>query len=711
MCADNHYDRPYRGASNKYICSFIPLVIVLALTGCEVGDKAAPTSPAVSTATSPEKPVASVDPDPNPPASVVKPEPKVELFPGTGSFVGRQASGNRGGASVGTQGDITLNFIGMDVQDVAKVILGDYLKLNYEIAANVQGSITLQTSKPLQRSQVLPVLEQVLRLNDMALVHTNGIYKVVPLTNAHSTSGPINGPGSHVRGYGIEVVPVHYISASEMQKLLEPLAPVQGTIHVDAARNILIIEGTEDERQTLRENVALFDSDWLSGMSYALYTPNYTDAGELTKELEQILGGTSSPIAGVVKLVPIDRLNAILAISPQARYLEQLKAWVSRLDRPGQGSDKRVYIYYVQNGRATDLAATISKVLFGTSGSQSASGSNSRSAFIADSTPSQQSVMGKSGMPQSNQVALPTGSMTSMSGATITADETNNALAILATPAEYSVIESALHQLDSAPMQVYLEAVIAEVTLTNDFQFGVQYFYNPGSGSSMTLSNSSTSAIAQSFPGFSYLFTRGSNIKLILNSLSTRTHVEVISSPQIMVLNNQTATLQVGDKVPIATEQTVSTVTSSSSIVNSIQYQDTGVILKVTPRVNRSGMVMMDISQEVSEVTTTTSSEIDSPTIQQRKISTTVSVPEGETFALGGLIKNNKTQSKSGLPYLQRIPYLGSIFGDNEDNSTRTEMMVLITPHVINSTDKARAVTAELRRKLAEVQPLLDQVH
>jgi general secretion pathway protein D len=206
------------------------------------------------------------------------------------------------------------------------------------------------------------------------------------------------------------------------------------------------------------------------------------------------------------------------------------------------------------------------------------------------------------------------------------------------------------------------------------------------------------------------MFTRGSNIQVILDALATLTHVEVVSSPQLMVLNNQTATLQVGDRVPIATEQAVGIVTSTSAIVNTIQYQDTGVILKVTPRVNRGGMVMMDISQEVSEVSSTTSSSIDSPTIQERKISSSVSVPDGETIALGGLIMDNRTKSKSGLPFLQQIPVLGNLFGDTGDKYTRTEMMVLITPHVINSSDKARSITEELRRRLPQVQSLLDRV-
>jgi general secretion pathway protein D len=459
------------------------------------------------------------------------------------------------------------------------------------------------------------------------------------------------------------------------------------------------IEGTQPEREAIIENIALFDVDWLSGMSYGLYTPNYIDAAELTRELTDVLGGEKSPIGNVVKLVPISRLNTVLAISPQPRYLEQLKAWVKRLDRPGEGSDRRVFVYQVQNGRAADLAGTLTKLM---GGSSAVSAAPSSGGPFADSRGGKQG-----GAPASAVPVMMSDS--GRSGVAITADETNNSLLVLASPQEYSGIEASLRKLDAPPLQVFLEAAIAEVTLTDNLQFGVQYSYLSGGQHSATLSDNKTGAIASVFPGFSYMFTRGTDIKAVLNTLADLTRVEVTSSPQILVLNNQTATLQVGDRVPIATEQAVGVTTSNPAIVNSIQYQDTGVILKVTPRVNHGGLVMMDIAQEVSEVSTTTSSKIDSPTIQQRKINSSVAVQDGQTVALGGLIKDNHTKGNSGIPFLNKIPGLSVLFGDTTNNRTRTELIVLITPHVIENLNQARMVTDELRRRLPEVQTLLNR--
>jgi general secretion pathway protein D len=671
----------------------------------------APTEKAAIAATIAETPAPQ-------PGSAVAPsgeqQPQSQIFPASGSLLGQPPPRTVSKASIGESGEITLNFINADVKDVAKAVLGDYLKLNYEIAANVQGPVTIQTSRPLPRTKVLAILDQTLRLNGMAIVLTNDVYKVVAADDAARESmavNPVSSRHQRVAGYGVEVAPVKYISALEMQKLLEPLAPSKAIVHVDTARNVLLIEGTEQERQTLLDDIALFDSDWLAGMTFALYTPIYMDDQELEKELTQILGGMNSPAANVVRLVPIDRLNAVLAISPQPRYLEQLKAWVARLDRPGQGTDKRIFVYAVQHGRATDLAGTLAKTLFGgaaaAESSQSTASASTQNASVPSSSSSGSVPMAAEGAPVSvGQASVSGTSAGGLAGIRINADETNNALVILATPQQYARVQEALAQLDLAPLQVFLEAAIAEVTLGDKLQYGVQYFAQSGSNQ-FVLSSSNSSDIAPTFPGFSYLFTT-SNIKIILDGLSTITHVEVLSSPQLMVLNNQTATLQVGDQVPIITQQAVSTLDQGAPIVNSVQYQNTGVILKVTPRVNRSGEVMMDISQEVSDVTTTTSSSIQSPTIQQRKISSSVAIQDGETVALGGLITRNLSQTKSGIPFVQELPLVGELFRDTQNSQGKTELMVLITPHVVDNLQKARAVTEELRRRLPNVQPLFE---
>lgn len=660
------------------------------------------------------------------PQSLDKKSSATQLFPGNGRFTTVPKSrAAKPGASLSAGGGISLNFINTDVKDVAKAILGDFLKLNYEIAPNVQGTITIQTSQPVAQSDVLPILDRTLRLNNLALVFSNNIYHVMPLSDALHQSGAVTvvGESHESPGYGVEVVPLHYVGVQELQKILEPLAPSQAIVRADTSRNALVIEGSQAERETLISDIELFDTNWLKGMSFALYTPRYTDDQELAHELTQVIGGPDSPVGGIVRFVPIDRLNAVLAISPQPRYLDQLKEWIARLDRPGQGSDKQIYVYDVQHGRASDLAATLINAL--SVGSEGEKARRATPVQAPQPTPSflnATTSLGTSGAPApaASTTASPMAPVTSpeesVSGTAktplgpinITADETNNALVIVATPQQYKSLQTALAKLDAAPLQVLLEAAIAEVTLTKNLSFGVQYAFQSSNGTQTAiLSHSSSSAIAPTFPGFAYTFA-GKNIQIILNELEALTRVEVLSSPSLMVLNNQTATLQVGDQVPIITEQAISTLTTGAPLVNSVQYQNTGVILNVTPRVNRGGEVMMDISQEVSDVTNTTTSDIDSPTIEERKITSTVAVEDGQTIALGGLISKNSTHGKSGIPLIQDIPLLGNLFSTTSDQDQKTELMVLITPHVIDNMQKAQAITNELRHKLPEVQSLLE---
>jgi general secretion pathway protein D len=285
----------------------------------------------------------------------------------------------------------------------------------------------------------------------------------------------------------------------------------------------------------------------------------------------------------------------------------------------------------------------------------------------------------------------------------ITADEIHNALVVMTTPRTYQVIEAALTKLDVPPLQVLIEAVVAEVTLTTDLQYGVQWFLKTGNSAQFTLSNSATGSTAPIFPGFAAVLSKGKDITGTLSALQSITTVHVLSSPQLMVINNQTATLQVGNQVPIATQSAVSVVTTNAPVVNTIQYRDTGVILKVTPRVNASGHVQMDVVQEVSDVTNTTTSGIDSPTILQRKFNSAVSVESGDTIVLGGVIQDKRSLGNSGVPLLKDIPLLGNLFKTNTDTDNRTEVIVLITPQVVTNEVDIGRVTEEFRRRLNEM--------
>ena len=618
------------------------------------------------------------------------------IYPGTQQFT---AGPRAPVADARHPNDVTLNFPNADVHEVAKAILGDILGLNYAVDPQVTGTVTLETAQPVARKDVLPIFEESLRASKLALVRQGDVYTVVALDKAKRQPQLMSTTSA---GYGSEAIPLQFVNAVELKKLLDPLVPENSIAQADAPRNMLLITGTAGERRSIRELVRQFDVDWMRGMSFALLVPVRTDMHVLLPELDAMVNNANSPTNGLVRLIPIERLNGILAISSQPRYLAQLKKWLGILDREGGENERKLFVYHVQNGRASDLATVLVGAFGGTpaqqtaattpnltatgqatpnagyrptfgfqsgsatSGStspfqsgtsspgtssfQSGSGFQGSTGFqpgASSSTGTQPGESNGSGAPQQapivSQTLMLPGQVTPIS---ITSDDGNNALVFFSTPRQYGLIQDALHQLDVLPLQVLIEAAITEVTLNDKLQYGVEWRFG-GSGGTATLTQGTTNALVQAFPGFSYFFANGNgNIAAALNELSDITHIKVLSAPKVLVLNNHTAALQVGDEVPILSAQVTSTTGSidgSLPVTNEVDYRDTGVILNVTPRVNDSGLVLLDISQEVSDVSTTTTSAINSPTIQERKVASSIAVQDGQTIALGGLIRDKDT--------------------------------------------------------------------
>jgi general secretion pathway protein D len=596
-------------------------------------------------------------------------------------------------AAASTGEGYQLNFTDTDISAVVSSVIVDGLGLPVLVDPQVKGTMTLQAARPLAREELLAALETALRLQNAALVDVNGVYHVVPLKDAPRRITALRAPGQGTVGFGIYVVPLKFVSPADMERLLQPFAPDGGILKVDTSRNLLLLAGGAQEIATLLNVINTFDVDWLSGVSFAMYPLENVDASTLAGELGEIFSDPKSPIAGVVRFVPIGRLNTLLVASAQPQYFAQVEGWIHRLDVAAATPGRRIYVYDVQNGKADDLARSLSNILSleytDTTADAGASTSLGAPGAGAQSAPS--------GPTRSSSSRSSNGGLEG-SGLRIVPNGENNALLVLASPTEYNIVEAALKRLDVVPIQVLIEASIAEVTLTNDLRFGLQWSYQSSSGP-LILSEATSGTINQQFPGFSYLYTGRTDIRAVLNTLESLTNVRVLSSPKLMVLNNRQAQLQIGDQVPIAVQSAVSTVGSSSPLVNTVQLHDTGVILRVTPRANKSGRVLLEVSQEVSDVVPNKTSGIDSPTIQQRKLQSVVTVESGDTIALGGLIRDSRTRTRGGLPYLRRIPVLGTLFGSTNKNSTRTELIVLITPKIIRSPVESDAAMADLQKQ------------
>jgi general secretion pathway protein D len=679
----------------RHRSAFLPVTCsALVLAGC-----AATSAPPVRRSASPP-PSAAVSP-PVASAPGLSPEPQVRSTVLRGAETYPQAPAVR--TAEPRAGPVALNFPDVGVHEFAKAVLGDILGVPYAIAPSTSGTVTLVTPRPIARAEVLPAVEEALRNAGLALVTRDGVRTIVSLSEARAQGGTAT---ADQWGFGTETVQLRFAGPVALKTLLEPIAP--GVItSADPASNTLVLSGTAGQRRGVRDLVQQFDVDWLKGMSFGLFVPKNTDARLIAPELDRLINAPDSPMAGRVRLIAMEKLNGLVAISSQAQYLDDVRRWVEVLDREGQSSERRLFVYRVQNGRAADLAKVLASA-FGRAASlsgvadQNPSRSGDRFGVQAPSTPLSLSapqkgdtLPGQSPTPVAAADAKDNGG----EGLILTADETNNAVVAYATPREYALIEDAMRKLDVVPMQVVVEAVITEVALNNALRYGSQWFIRSGNDRAV-LSQGKTQDAVPNFPGFAYFLNSGS-VAATLSALSSVTHVEILSAPNLMVLNNQTASLEVGDQVPISTGSAL----NNSSVINTIDYKDTGVLLKITPRVNSGGLVLLDIVQEVSDVSTTTSSTINSPTISVRKIATSIAVQDGQTVALGGLIRDNNSKLRDGVPFLSAIPVLGALAGSRDNKRERTELLVMLTPRVVRNSADTQAVTEELREKIRSIAP------
>lgn len=574
-----------------------------------------------------------------------------------------------------------LNFQDAEIKGVVDAVMGDILKLNYVVKPEVQGRVTLRTGKPVDREALFAALEAALHSLSIAIISENGIYQVVPLEMA---SRFVKGtsmvtPASALRpGYAIEIFPLTYIDAIEMQRLVESFVPKGTMLQVNEQYRLLVVTGTSQERASVRQAVESFDKDWLEGKSLALFHLEQLDAEQLLAELKQVFQPPMNFLGGRVRLIPIPRIKTILAVADDRADLESAEDWIRRLDKT-KATGKRLFVYNVQHGVAKDLVIALREVLEG---------------IVTRKSSAPKPVMESPPIPSTD--VIPTlAPEASADASSLVAIEDTNSIVFYGEEEKFSVIKDALKLIDIFPRQVMIEAILAEVVLNDSLRYGVQWFYDSGE-SKITLSSSETGIVASQFPGFSYVYTGLANARVVLNALAEITEVRVLSAPKLSALNNQKASLQVGDQVPVVTQTSQSTTSPDAPIVNSVQMRDTGVILEVTPRVSENGNVTLFITQEVSDVTQTKSSGIDSPTIQRRRIQTVVSTRDGNTVALGGLIRDNGIRGNSGIPLLKDIPFIGNAFRSNTSDTRRSELIILLVPHVMRNQDETQAVVDAL---------------
>jgi general secretion pathway protein D len=639
-------------------------------------------------------------------------------------------------------GGFDLNFENAPVATVAKVILGDILGVGYTIDPRVQGTVTLASVRPIPKTDALYVLENALRMSNVALVKDRtGGYRLIPANEAIG-SGGVDRTASAEPGQGISVVPLRYVSAQNVFKLLDAFGVKASTVRPDTARNTLIIQGSGADRSAAIDTILSFDADWMRGQSVGIFPIRNSSPEPVISEIEKIMdSGEGGITQNMIKFQPISRLNSILVVSQKPEYLKRAGTWIARLDQSDtEGTNLKVYP--LRYGSARQVTALLSEILLGqrsggsldSASSQISPGSGISSAssppaplVALSSVPA--SSPGAGGAPASPntrgaggpgtdttaQDAIAGGGSGLASGRAagilpnvrITADTTNNSILVYANQEAQRVVEQTIRQIDRPQRQIAIEATIAEVTLNDNLNYGVQFFLSsqnlglkPDTGSLVNnLASAATSAaINRVLPGFNLLVGSEAAPRVVLDALHGVTDVKVLSNPSLVVLDNQTATLQVGDQVPVSTGS-ATVLTANNTVVSTIDYRNTGIILRVLPRANANGNVVLDIEQEISAVAAGSAATL-TPTVSQRKVKSSISVISGQTVLLAGLISETENKGRQGIPGLDQIPGLGDAFGRQTNARIRTELILFIRPTVVRDAMDAHMIAEELRTKM-----------
>lgn len=623
-----------------------------------------------------------------------------------------------------TDGEVNFNFQDQPIQAVVQAIIGEVYGENYLIAPGVGGNVTYVTQKPIRAEQAMAVLEYLLALNNASIVFKEGRYEILPVAGAvPGNLSPRMGPIPAGRGYQVQIVPLTYISPSEMQRLLAPFARPNAVVSADNSRGIMVLAGTREELQNYLRTIEIFDVDWLKGMSIAFYPLENAEVSEIMPELEKLfMDPNGSPLAGMFRFLPVERLGGLFVITQNPDYLEEARRWLRRLDRNNASvAGTQLFVYDVKNVKAVDLADYLGAIF---TGGGTPAGPSERRAPRANVAPGMEAAeIGSAGTvaatPQTRRrqqggeggIAVAASDEISF-----TAVEENNQLLVRATTGQYQAVLAAIRKLDIEPLQVHIEMQIIEVSLGGRLEYGVQWFLEGllGGNTNLQPGNRQQWAVGSGgveFGGepFFYRFLNN-ELNVAVRALQSANEVRILSAPSLTVLNNQEAKINIGDQIPI-----ISTFFNPGLVggggtgfnTSTVQFRDTGIILTVKPRVNPGGLVYMELSQEVSKAGAQEEAGASGNVpISKRTIETNIAVQSGETVLLGGLISEDNTEGRSGVPGLSRIPIVGNLFGSTNRRTDRRELVVMITPRVIQTRIDAQDLTREYYENFRQLVPL-----
>ncbi|QEP43601.1 hypothetical protein D5085_10990 [Ectothiorhodospiraceae bacterium BW-2] len=584
---------------------------------------------------------------------------------------------------------ISLNLEGVPLGAFINELFGHLLNLSFEIAPAIQNKtdqVTLRVSEPMPPAKLFVLAESLLNRYGVEIVRQPDHYLFQPATTTSGTTIPLIISGSTLPDVPAEHRPIFQfvelknVRNTDVRSWLGQIFSGQGLeVLENGMRNTIILKGNRAVVAQALEVITLLDQPMMKGQFSSTIEPAYLTVRELTEALNKVLqsqgyGVSTSPPVGSVLLIPLESTRTLLVFTASQQLLEHVHRWAEKLDTPPQniGSEERdgLYYYAVKNSVAEELA----KILGGID-TLPAAGSDKQTAAT--------------------------------SGYKLLVDEQRNAILFQGKGSEWAKLLPVLQQMDKPVRQVLVEVTVAEVTLTESEKFGVEWLMTH-SGSDVAQSLSTMGAFGISgMGGVSYVMSRAGQTRALLNAFAENQRVNILSTPRVMVKSGSEASIEVGTEVPVVTSQSsasdlTAATGSSASILQNIQYRKTGVMLSVKPTIYSNRQIAMEISQEISSAQSNQTSSVDSPTILSRNVKTSLNLQDGASVLIGGLLSQDSTKGQGGVPTLSDVPLLGWLFGSRGSSTTRTEMLILIVPYVLNTPGELERLTDELRQRFGQ---------
>ncbi len=611
------------------------------------------------------------------------------------------------GAGPNEKRKIDISLDNMDIYPVLEQVLGNTLGLNFVVEPSIKGTISVHIRGNYTKSELLDIVNSVLQMQGLAITAGgHGLYKVVRKANSPKMGIIISTNHAKRSGDVIKVIQLQYLSAaqavSNMRNLVSPGAVVIPVI----SSNSIILSDTAENVTKVAKILGILDESIFKNLHWRLFTLENTDVEDLAKDLQNIFkASVLYKRPGIdqngLQIITLETLNGILVVTRWEKVLDQVALWIKELDQAQQDKGSKVYVYFVQNGKAKDLADILNQLY----GEGTSSKSKKKVLVRREKKTKKETTVAASG---------------ELTGEVkIIADETNNSLIFKARPKDYAIIKGLLNKLDILPRQVLIEVLVAEVTLNNDVKYGVEWFIKNkgininGSPYNANMMLDAGHAVSQdiglgnNLPGFTYaLYDGEGSLRALINLLDTSTDVDILSTPNILAADNQEARIEIGEDVPILSESTIS---SGGVKTQGVSYRKTGIILQVKPSINDNGLVRMEVTQEVSKVNDQQTAGITSPRITNRKATTYVIARDGQHILMGGLMSTMVTQTTKGIPLLKDIPVLGYLFGSKGTQTEKKELIFILTPHVIKSRGEADRLTKEFALKVHSLRSMLEE--